>query len=156
MDTKQILFVCKDNFGRSITAEYCLRDYLQKNHIDNIEVTSAGTNADSDSTGFSVAHIAELKKLGIDAGIHRTQLTKELADKSDVIICFDEPNQKWIKENINLDVPLFNEIYKQEAIPISVKEYPESMSQDEKMIEIADYIYKATPVLWANIKKECL
>lgn len=150
----KILFVCTDNFGRSVIAEYCLKDYLQKHQIDNMEVSSAGTNASSNTSGFSVAHIGELKKLGIDVKIDRIQLTKALADQSNLIICFDEPNKTWIKENLDLNIPLFNEAYKNESDPISCKSYPENMTLDEKMIQIADYIYKATPVLREKIQEE--
>lgn len=156
MNKKKILFVCTDNFGRSVIAEYCFRDYLQKNHIDDIKVASAGTNASSDTTGFSIKHLDELKKFGIEAKIKRIQLTQELAKEADLIICFDQANQSWIKENLNLDVPLFNQVYKKENTPISCKEYPENLTLDEKMPKIADYIYQATPALWANIKKEYL
>lgn len=153
MNIKKILFVCTDNFGRSVIAAYCLKDYLRKHQIDNIEVLSAGTNASSDSSGFSAVHFDELNKLGIKAELCRTQLTQELADQADVIVCFDELNQTWIKENLDLNVPLFNEVYKHQPIPISCKSYPENLTLDQKMIKITDYIYHATPALWKNIQK---
>jgi len=148
----KIIFVCTDNFGRSVCAERCLKDYLAKNQIEGYEVSSAGTNADSNTTGFSFTHFGELQRLGVpDSPLVRTQLTKELAETADIIIAFDLSHLAWIKENLGLDVPLFNEIYKNQKIPISCKEYGDEMTTDEKMIRIADYIHAATPTVFKNI-----
>jgi protein-tyrosine-phosphatase len=64
MDKIHVCFVCSDNLGRSVTAEYCLRDYLEQSGITDIAVSSAGTNAHSDITGFSLRHFDELKAYG--------------------------------------------------------------------------------------------
>lgn len=151
MNTKKIIFVCTDNFGRSIIAEYCLKDYLKKLQIDNIEVSSAGTNASSDTTGFSIAHITELKKFGIDAKIKRNQLTKKLAENADVLICFDSFNQKWIKDNLDIDAILFNKLYIDEEKDLRYQQF--SPNRDEGMASIANYIYKAVPQLFKKIKE---
>lgn len=154
MNTKKIIFVCTDNFGRSIIVEYSLKDYLKKQRINGIEVSSAGTDADSDTTGFSVAHIAELKKLGIEAKIDRTQLTKELAESADVLVCFDLNNQKWIKDNLQLDAPLFNKFYINKDSDLKYQQF--SLNRDEGMTKITDYIVEAIPIVFGKIKKDCL
>lgn len=150
----KILFVCTDNYGRSIIAERCLRDYLAKNHILDYEVASAGTHASSDTTGFTLSQFEELRKFGIDGSTpQRTQLTPELAKTTDLIIIFDHFHQDWLKTNLNLKAPLFNEIYKNESTTISCKNYNDKYPIDEKMIQIVDYIYKATPTLFGQIEK---
>ena len=109
----KIVFVCTDNIGRSVISEYLLQDYLKKNNIANIEVSSAGINAGSDASKFSMAHFGELKKMGVDASGHkRRQMDKEIADSADLIIASEKLHQDWIKENIGIEVPLFNKIYK--------------------------------------------
>lgn len=150
----KILFICTDNYGRSIIAERCLKDYLAKNYISDYEVASAGTNASSDTTGFALSQFSELKKFDIDGSIpQRTQLTPELAKSADLIIIFDHFHKDWLKTNLNLSAPLFNEIYKDESTPINCKNYNDKYPIDEKMIQIVNYIYKAMPTLFRQIEK---
>ena len=44
-DKLKILFVCKGNIFRSVTAEYSLRKYLFDNNINDVIVSSAGIEA---------------------------------------------------------------------------------------------------------------
>lgn len=149
-----VVFLCTDNFGRSVIAEYCLRDYLEKHNIKNIEVSSAGTNARSDTTDFSVTHYPEMKKLGINADKHiRKQFDQAMANKSDLVICMADEHKKWLKDNFNIDAPLFNELAKQESTSIKVSETRKNLTLDERMIAITHYIHGITPDLVSNIKK---
>jgi len=87
---KTILFICTDNFGRSIIAERAMRDYLARHNLPNIEVKSAGTNATSDTSQFSTTHFCELEKIGLDGSWpKRTQVTKEMIETSGAAIIFD-------------------------------------------------------------------
>ena len=150
----KIIFVCTDNYGRSIIAERCLENYLAKNNILNYEIASAGTNASSDTTGFTLSQFTQLKKLGINnSAPQRTQLTPELAKSADLIIIFDHFHQDWLKTNLNLNAPLFDEIYKNESTPINCKNYDDKYPINEKMIQIVNYIYEATPTLFHQIEK---
>lgn len=152
-----IVFVCTDNIGRSVIAEYVLKDYIKNNRINNFCILSSGTDASSDISGFSMAHFDELKKLGIDASEHkRRQLTKELVDTADLLISFDTSHQEWIKKHFGIISPLFNQIYKNEESSLRCKEFGENLPKDERMIKITDYIHNAMPVLFENIKKEYL
>ena len=150
----RIIFLCTDNVGRSIIAEYCTRDYLIKHNISNIAVSSAGTNASSDTTGFSMAHFPEMLRFGIDAsGYTRTQFTKEMIDKSDLIVCMSRNHQDWLKKNFDFEAPLYNEIACLEARSIEVSTPGEDTDLDKRMTEITDYIYESTPQFVHNIKK---
>ena len=82
---KNILFVCTDNIGRSVIAEYSLKDLLNRNKIDDVFVSSAGTNADSDISGFSMAHFPEMKKV---------KFTKDLLVDTPSIMA-----NPWLKEH---------------------------------------------------------
>jgi protein-tyrosine-phosphatase len=149
----RILFVCTDNIGRSVTAEYCLKDYLAKHNIDGVDVASAGTHADSDMTGFSMAHFPKLMKLGIDASGHkRRQLSQELVDCADKIVVFDNSHQGWIRQKFGLNVPLYNEIYINESTEIRVSGPELKGTSDDRMIQLVDYIYSSTPTFWENLK----
>lgn len=150
---KNIIFVCTDNIGRSLIGEYVLKDYLKKNQINGIDVASTGTDALSDITGFSMAHFNELKKLGIVVSDHkRTQLTKELANNADLLIAFDKTQQKWIKNNLGLEAPLFNQIYKNENSEIKFSNF--DGDKNTRAVLLTRYIQQAMPVLFENIKKE--
>ena len=148
----KIIFVCTDNVGRSLAAEYCLNKYIEDNSIDGIEVISAGTDADSDTTGFSWTHFGELKKMGMDTSNHqRRQLTKELGSDADIIIAFDNSHVEWIKQELGLDSVLFNKIYKNEDSEIICRGFGEGTCMDDWMINIAHYIHDAIPTLTQKI-----
>ncbi|WP_436245304.1 hypothetical protein [Paenibacillus sp. LjRoot56] len=40
-----IMFVCTDNFTRSVIAEFCMKDFLRRNSKTLIKVASAGIRA---------------------------------------------------------------------------------------------------------------
>lgn len=153
----KIVFVCTDNVGRSVIGEYTSKDYLKKNHIYNMDVTSAGTNASSDTTGFSMTQFDRMKELGIDASDHqRTQLTEKLANQANLLVVFDDSHKKWIKDTLGLNSILFNEIYKNEQSSIRCKDFATNLPMDDKMIEVTDYIYEAIPTFFKKIQKEYL
>lgn len=59
-----IMFVCTDNFTRSVIAEFCMKDFLNKNNIDNFEVTSSGVRANSDISQYSRLHFSIMEEFG--------------------------------------------------------------------------------------------
>lgn len=151
----KIIFVCTDNIGRSIIAEYCAKDYLQKHKISNIQVMSAGTDSNSDISGFSMIHFDKLKEMGINASGHkRVQLTKEMANSADLIIAMDRFHQEWVKQKFGIEAPLFNQIYKKEDADIRVSPPGAAGAIDERMIKVFNYICDAIPVVIEKIEKE--
>lgn len=146
----KILFVCTDNVGRSLIAEYALKQYLLKNKIMDTDVSSCGTNADSDVSDFSVAHFNELKKLGIDASDHkRTQITKEIIDNSDKIVVFDHKQQDHLKEKFGCESELFDFICFGRETEVTFSGF--GMSKDENAIALTHYIYNAIPILYKKL-----
>lgn len=150
-----IVFVCTDNTGRSLLSEYILRDYLKRDHIENIKVSSAGTNAASDISSFATTHFDELDKLGIHARDHkRVQISAEILHNADLVIVFDKSHQDYIKEHFGLTAPLFNKIYKNENTELKVADFPGD--SDQRMIGTANYIHDAIPTLFDKIKRDYL
>lgn len=150
MKNKKIIFVCTANVKRSVIAEYCLKDYLLKNHIEGIETSSAGINAPSDTSNFSMTHFIELKKIGIDASGHKPrQLDENLVKKADLIIVFDNTSKQWLKDKFNLNAPLFNEIYKNESSETKGSNF--EGDKDTRMILELHYICNAIPTLYKNL-----
>lgn len=118
----KIIFVCAENITRSLTAECCLKKYLEDEGIGGIEVSSAGTTGtNNDISDHCFAHFEELEKLGIDLSKHkRTPLTEKMAENADLIVCMSQTHQDWIKENYNINSFLFTEISEGTKRSISV------------------------------------
>jgi protein-tyrosine-phosphatase len=147
-----VLFVCSDNFGRSLIAEYLLKDWLTKNNRSDFEVSSCGTDANSDTSSFSLEHFQRLKEMSIDTSGHiRTQLTKELLDENDIIIAMADNHQEYIKNNFGVTAPLFNELCKNEKSSIRVSPPGTDEKIPGRMIEIVNYINESIPRLVSAI-----
>ncbi|MDG4657743.1 hypothetical protein P6P90_12300 [Ectobacillus antri] len=148
---KHILFLCTDNYTRSITAEFCLRDYMQKHNLP-LTVAAAGFKADSDVSRFSDIHFKRMAELGIDtSAFTRTPFSEDMLDKYDVVVAMGREHQDYIKTQYNRSVPLFYEIYKNESQSVTVPP-PDSAGTYLKSIErMVDEIYEAMPVLVRNL-----
>lgn len=148
----RVLFVCSDNTGRSLMAEYLLKDWLRKHDRNDIEVFSCGTNASSDVSSFCFDHIGKLKEMGIDASRHkRTQLTKELFSNCDVVIAMDETHQKYVKDNYYADIPLYNELYKNEKTSILITPPGATGPLSDRLLKTVNYISDSMAELVAAI-----
>jgi len=155
----KVLFVCTGNIFRSMSAEKFLKDYLSKNHIQGIKVSSAGIGLVKGSVHEYV--IDRLKHYGIKLNHKTTKLTLELIKENDLILARNKNHQEYIKDKFNLDVPLFNEIvyHKKEGILDADEMYPEFKTQPlegEKLKKyigyVLDYIHDSIPKLVENIK----
>jgi protein-tyrosine phosphatase len=119
--TTNILFVCTDNFTRSIIAEFCMRDYLRRNKITSINVASAGIRASSDISKYSQVHFKIMEQMNIDTNeFMRTQFNEELFEQYDVIIGMSELHREYIMQEFNKEIPLFNEIYYGKSTPVNI------------------------------------
>ena len=148
----RILFVCTDNIGRSVIAEYCLRIFLKEENIEGVIVASAGTNANSDISGFSLAHFPELKKLGIEVLNHkRTQLTKKMLEDADFVVAFDFSNIEAIEKKFDFKPRLFNQLYKNEETSLKISGPDFSGTMDERMVQTTHYIFDAIPEVWKKL-----
>ncbi|WP_397469523.1 hypothetical protein [Psychrobacillus sp.] len=61
-----ILFICTDNYTRSVIAELCMKDYLRKKNNISVHVGSAGIRANSDISKYSSIHFDIMNEMGID------------------------------------------------------------------------------------------
>ena len=104
-----ILFVCRGNVFRSLSAEYCLKKYLESVNIKEIGVFSAGIEAIQQPVPRFILN--QLSKLEIDASGHKqTKLEKEHLIEADLIVSMGINHKKYIERNFNYPSYLFNEI----------------------------------------------
>jgi len=148
----RVCFVCSDNIARSLIAEYCLKEYAQKNSLSNLIITSAGTDTSTDTSKYCFAHFDELNKMGIDVSKHkRTQLTKEIIAGSDLVVAMAEHHQEWIKDNFNKDVPMFSEIVNGKKISFSIPP-PDSPECEPVLRKMVHEIMDSMPIFVANMR----
>ncbi|MEW6075931.1 MAG: L-threonylcarbamoyladenylate synthase [Candidatus Omnitrophota bacterium] len=95
---KNVLFVCTGNSCRSVMAEAYLEKKLQENGRDDVAVISAGLMM-LPGMGATEETKELLEEEGIDVSGHRSQrLTKELLDKSDIILVMENLHEERIAQ----------------------------------------------------------
>lgn len=81
----RLLFVCTGNTCRSPLAEVIARQLIAERHLDDIEVSSAGTSAWPDAPASDGSLLVALEH-GLDLSEHRArQLSPEIVAASDLI-----------------------------------------------------------------------
>lgn len=149
-----VLFVCTDNFTRSVIAEFCMKDYLRRNNKTSIQVASAGIRANSDISKYSSLHFNIMREMDIDTSdFKRTQLNETSFQEYDVIIAMSELHQDYIKEHYNRDVPLFNEIYRGQHTAVNIGS-PDSEGFADQMYRLVQYFYEAMPDFVQQLEKQ--
>ncbi len=83
----KLIFLCTDNYTRSITAELCMIVYLERTENTNIVVSSAGFKVSSDLSRFSAIHFKRMEDLGVNTStFKRTQFQEHFLTRFDVIV----------------------------------------------------------------------
>ncbi|TLS49811.1 hypothetical protein FE782_22650 [Paenibacillus antri] len=149
-----ILFVCTDNFTRSVIAEFCMRDYLKRKSLNTINVASAGIRADSDISIYSDIHFIIMKGMGIDtSGFKRTMFDEDSFKTSDIIIGMSNLHVDYIKEKFGREIVLFNELVDGSQVSVQVGA-PDHEEFQERMEELVDYINSSIPRIIEKIEEQ--
>lgn len=148
-----ILFVCTDNFTRSVIAEFCMKDYLKKTNNTSVKVASAGIRADSDISRYSNVHFKIMDEKGIETSdFKRTQFDETCFEKFDVVIGMSQLHKEYIKQQYNCDIFLFNEVFNGQQTPVNIGS-PDNDDFLEQMNQLVMYVYNAIPYLLRNLEE---
>lgn len=151
----RVLFVCTDNFARSVIAEMCFNDYVRLNRIEGWKGLSAGLCANSDTSQFSTAHFDRLLHWNIDpSGHQRKQVDHELLNQVDLIVAMGKEHKVYLEKKFAVSVYLFNEVVIGEASSLAMDPSAE-MEISEKMRKLTDEIYQAMPGFVQNVEHYC-
>jgi protein-tyrosine phosphatase len=141
-----------------MSAEYCLRGYLDKMGNKHVIVHSAGIVAHPESPHRTTLEM--LQSFHLDASHHeQTKLSQDVLDNYDLVIAMALNHQTWIKEHFHRDVPLFNEIVigKQTSvldIEDVVPHPEETPDQEQQHIRwTVTYIHDHIPKIYEYIKE---
>lgn len=148
-----ILFVCTDNFTRSVIAEFCMKNYLKSTNNNTVKVASSGIRANSDISKYSSVHFKIMEEMGIDTSdFKKTQFDETFFEKFDVIIGMSELHKEYIKQQYNCDICLFNEVLNGQQTPVNIGS-PDSDDFLEQMNQLVRYINNSVPYLLRNLEK---
>ena len=94
----RVLFVCTGNICRSPMAEVLMQREAAARGIAPLEVTSAGTGAWDGAPASEGAYLVALEH-GLDLSAHRARLlTRDLVERSDVILAMAEHHLERVHE----------------------------------------------------------
>ncbi|MRH43261.1 hypothetical protein GH741_11275 [Aquibacillus halophilus] len=149
----KILFVCTDNFTRSVIAEFCMKKYLKITNNNSVRVASSGIRANSDISKYSSIHFEIMEELDIDTSdFKRTQFDETFFEEFNVIIGMSELHKDYIKQHYNRDIFLFNEVLDGQKTPVNISS-PDSDDFLEQMNQLVRYIENSVPNLLKNLEK---
>jgi protein-tyrosine phosphatase len=144
---QSILFVCTGNVFRSMAAEYALR--AQQKDPSTYRVESAGIDAKSQKIHPVILNRLRLK--GVDPASHVPRiLTKELIQRSDLIIAMGLGHREFMESKFGLKTPLFNEVAFGKDSPIL--DLHEALPNWERdIVEAREYVESVIDQIWDSI-----
>ena len=145
----KILFVCTGNVFRSLSAEYCLKDYLKKHNIKNVIVESAGIICKKENPNPTT--IKTLKDFGINISNHKQiKVNEKLLKKYDIIISMAQNHYDFLKENFNINSFFFNELVNGKKISVLDTD-DVNVDIDKHIRKTINYVHKSIPLIFDNI-----
>jgi protein-tyrosine-phosphatase len=131
-----------------------MKDFLKRRNIDYIEVSSAGTNANSDTSKLHRTHFDRMKELGINASAFtRTQCDENLLKNADLIIGMAQEHQDFVSEKYRFHIPLYNELVCNKKTSIVVSNLDSDEDIPQQITNMTNHIYASTPILLEYIIK---
>lgn len=108
----KILFVCSGNVFRSMSAKYCLQNFLDKKNIKDVIVDSAGISVTPKKPQkIALEVIDSFLKRGINVSKHLSKNISKVDLKSfDLIVSMGYNHKKYLKDKYNVSSVLFNKV----------------------------------------------
>ncbi|MBB3110140.1 protein-tyrosine-phosphatase [Paenibacillus phyllosphaerae] len=148
-----ILFICTDNYTRSVIAELCMNHYLNEIGNTSVTVESAGIRANSDISRYSDVHFGIMKELGIDtSGFKRKPFNESCFEKYNQIIGMSELHREYVKQHYDREIMLFNEVYQGQTVAVQIGA-PDSANFVEEMKQLVIFFLEAMPDVLRNCLK---
>lgn len=148
-DKKKIIFVCTGNTCRSPMAEFLLKNYLKKNKLSNITVSSAGLSAEGEMTAEARAALAYL-----DVPYSKRkakQLNSLMVEKNDLVVCMTASHKRAITAHMG-ELPKIVTV----GELTGGKDVGDPFGMDiEAYINVAKYLDYANKDIVAALKKIC-
>ena len=148
-----IIFVCTDNFSRSVTAELCAKKFLEDRNINGIKVFSAGIDINRDISNYLRTHFERMKTYGIDLEsiAPRKQLSANMINESNIIVAMSAEHKQEIETKYGVKVVLYEELANNKSTTLLPIKYADFFELEAGLIEMVDYIYMQTPAVIKNI-----
>ena len=98
----RITFVCSGNVFRSVFAQEYLKKLVFENRINNIEILSCGTIAQSNfqipKVLYKIFNLYNIKQKSLEQHIP-SKITESILDNSDLVLVMDKSHLEVIKNN---------------------------------------------------------
>lgn len=154
----KILFVCSGNVFRSMSAKYCLENFLNKKNIRDVIVDSAGISVTSEKSQKIALEVKEyFFKRNIDVSKHIPKNVSEVNLSSfDLVVSMSYNHKKYLKEKYNVSSVLFNKVCYGVNYPVYdnndiLKDYKGFRGSIYNQ-EIVKKIFLDTPFFYKNYK----
>ena len=154
----KVLFVCTGNIFRSMSAEYCLKDYIKKNNLIGVEVASAGTCAIPEPMDKITK--STLLSFEINPSKHKQRkINAKYFDEYDLIVAMHKNHQEFIKKHFEKEVPLFDEIcYNKKVSVLNENQLMPDWQDHADTIKLytkytVEFIHKSIPLFVQNMGK---
>ena len=149
----EIIFVCRQNVFRSMSAEYLAKLYAKKNKV-TLEISSAGTHASPDFAYNKTYEV--LSQHGVDVSKiyknHTQTKLKHVAHKDAIFICMTKEQVSIVKELGCKEVYLFNDIAFHENTNLFDDVETNSYSDlDVFITQTVNHIAKGIPLIFKNL-----
>jgi protein-tyrosine phosphatase len=156
---KSVIFICTGNIFRSVSAEYCLKQYLSKNKISGWTVGSAGIRAEKDRMSRTV--VSTLKQLGVKEINHvQRKVNRDLLNSYDVVVAMAQNHIDFLQDEFGFKrAIMFNELAagkKSSVLDVEdeVSDPKNNLKAVQKKLEsTVRYINSKTPALFSNIQE---
>ena len=129
-----------------------VRNYIIKNKIEDVVVSSAGIDLGHFSKPFT-AHFDELTKIGADASGHKQKLLiQKMIDNETLVVAMDQSQKDYVEKNFNCRCELFSKLAYNTERPIKIDWSKSDEEINNQLREMVHDFFKVAPEIIKNVK----